>query len=265
VSDILAAADAGVTVLTVAYEGAAFHGFARQPGLATVQGAIEDALGVILRREVACVGAGRTDAGVHALGQVVSYRASAADPDGDTLRRSLTALLAPSIAVREVRTAARGFSARYDAVMREYRYLLVPGPVPPIALRGHAWWTKGALDLPAMREAAAHLTGEHDFRSFCVSPSAEGKRTVRDVAVLTIEPACELGEECIVMTVAGRSFLHSMVRIVAGSLVAVGKGRRDTAWIVGALEARKRSAAGPTAPAEGLTLWRVDYPDGFWA
>jgi tRNA pseudouridine38-40 synthase len=256
------AAAAGVTVLTVAYDGAAFHGFARQPGLETVQGRLEEALGVILHREVVTVGAGRTDAGVHALGQVASFPAAPGDPGGDALRRSLTALVAPYLAVREVRRAPLGFSARHDAVSREYRYLLVPGPVPPVALRGRAWWTKGTLDVGAMRDGAAHLLGEHDFRSFCVTSSAEGKRTVRNVALLEIAPSCELGEECVEIRIAGRSFLHSMVRIIAGSLTQVGKGRRDPAWIADALAARDRSAAGITAPPHGLTLWRVDYPEG---
>jgi tRNA pseudouridine38-40 synthase len=253
-----------ITALTIAYDGSAFHGFARQPGLATVQGRIEEALAVVLRREVTCEGAGRTDAGVHALGQVVSFTSAEGDPDADTLRRSLTALLAPHIAVREVRSAVPGFSARHDAAMREYRYLLVPGPVPPVALRGHAWWTKGALELDAMREAAACLLGEHDFRSFCVTGSAEGKRTVRDVALLEIAPTCQLGEDCVELRIAGRSFLHSMVRIVTGSLVQVGKGRRAPGSIADALAACARSAAGPTAPPCGLTLWKVDYPDAYW-
>ena len=256
--------DTGVTALTVAYDGAAFHGFARQPGLVTVQGSIEGALGVTLGREVGIVGAGRTDAGVHALGQVVTFPSAPGDPGREALRRSLTALLAPHLAVRDVRYAPTGFSARYDATSREYRYFLVPGPVPPIALRGRAWWTKGTLDLDAMREAAAQLLGEHDFKSFCVGPSAEGKRTVRHVAVLEIERGCEMGEDHVVIRIAGRSFLHSMVRIVAGSLVQVGKGRRDPSFVGEALAACDRAAAGITAPACGLTLWRVDYPEGSW-
>jgi tRNA pseudouridine38-40 synthase len=253
-----------VTALTIAYDGAAFHGFARQPGLATVQGRLDEALSVVLRREVACEGAGRTDAGVHALGQVVSFASAQDDPDADTMRRSLTALLAPHVAVRGVRSAVPGFSARHDAVMREYRYLLVPGPVPPVALRGRAWWTKGTLDLDAMREGAACLLGEHDFRSFCVTGSAEGKRTVRDIALLEIAPGCELGEDCFEIRIAGRSFLHSMVRIVVGSLVQVAKGRRSPSLVADALAACERSAAGPTAPPCGLTLWKVDYPDAHW-
>lgn len=253
-----------MTVLTVAYDGAAFHGFARQPGLATVQGRLEEALGVILGRDVLTIGAGRTDAGVHALGQVVSFDAAEGDPDARTLRRSLNGLAGTEIVVTGVRHARAGFSARHDAQAREYRYLLVPGPTPPLAIRDRSWWTKRTLDLSAMRAGAAHLVGEHDFRSFCFAASAEGARTVRDIEVIEIQPACEMGEHCIVLRIVGRSFLHSMVRIMVGTLVEVGKGRRDPAWVAESLAACSRDAAGPTAPSRGLTLWHATYPDDCW-
>jgi tRNA pseudouridine38-40 synthase len=250
-----------VTVMTVAYDGAGLHGFARQDGLQTVQGRLEEALQTVLHRVVTTVGAGRTDAGVHALGQVVSFESAPEDPDPQALLRSVGALAGRGIVVTAVRQAARGFSARHSAVAREYRYRIVPGPVAPVFLRDVSWWRKGTLDLPAMRAGAACLLGEHDFRSFCVAVSAEGKRTVRDIELIAIEPEVELGEHCVVIRVVGRSFLHSMVRIVAGSLVEVGLGRRPPAWIGEALAARDRAAAGPTAPAQGLTLWHVAYPD----
>lgn len=253
-----------VTALTIAYDGAPFAGYACQPGRATVQGRLEGALRVALRRDVATAVAGRTDAGVHARAQVVSFPSAPGDEAPLALRTSLNALAGRDIAVSEVRTAVPGFSARYDAVAREYRYLLVPGPVPPVALSGRAWWSKRPLDLDAMREGAQHLVGEHDFRSFCVSPSAEGKRTVRHVAVLEIGEACELGERCVELRIAGRSFLHSMVRIIVGSLVEVGRGRRDPGWVADALAACERGAAGQTAPPHGLTLWSVSYPDEYW-
>jgi tRNA pseudouridine38-40 synthase len=141
----------------------------------------------------------------------------------------------------------------------------VTGSVPPLFLAGRSWWVKGGLDLDAMRAGAAHLLGEHDFRSFCVTASAEGRRTVRDIHRLDIDTAVEMGEECVVVRVEGRSFLHSMVRIVVGTLVEVGRGRRAPAWVAEALEARSRAAAGPTAPPEGLVLWRVEYPDDAWS
>jgi len=253
-----------VTVLTVSYDGARFHGFARQDGLATVQGALEKALHTALRRSVATSGAGRTDTGVHALGQVVSYQEAPGDPGTPELLRSLNALAGPGIVVTGVRRAAPGFDARHSAVCREYRYRIVTGPVPPLFLAGRSWWVKRSLDLGAMREGALALLGEHDFRSFCVSDSAEGRRCVREIETIEITPSQEMGEHCVVLRIVGRSFLHSMVRIVAGTLVEVGRGRRDPAWVGSALAACDRAAAGPTAPPEGLTLWHVTYPPEGW-
>jgi tRNA pseudouridine38-40 synthase len=210
---------------------------------------------------VETVGAGRTDAGVHARGQVVSFEAEAADPPGPALLRSLNGLTGPTIVVTAVRREDAGFSARHSAVAREYRYRIVSGPVPPLFLRSTAWWVKGSLDLEAMREAARALVGEHDFRSFCVAGSADLTDTVRHLERIDVEHSSEMGERCVTLTVVGRSFVHSMVRIIAGSLVEVGLGRRDAAWFTDALAALDRTAAGPTAPPHGLVLWHVTYPD----
>jgi tRNA pseudouridine38-40 synthase len=247
--------------LRVAYDGAPFSGFARQEGQDTVQGRIESAVSTALRHDVEVVGAGRTDTGVHALGQVVSFTTEADVPDAEMLRRSLNALVGEGIAVTELRRARPGFSARFDAVSREYRYRIVASPVQPLFLAGLAWWTNAWLDVPAMAEAALPLVGEHDFRSFCVTSSAEGVSTTRAVERVWIEPAVELGEHCLVVGVVGNAFLHSMVRVIVGTLVEVGRGARRPDWVAEVLEARDRRAAGPTAPAHGLTLWRVDYPD----
>jgi tRNA pseudouridine38-40 synthase len=255
---------AGTIVLTVAYDGSRFAGFARQPSEVTVQGRIEDALAIALRRPCETVGAGRTDAGVHALGQVVSFEADGNEPDPAVLMRSLNALVGDGIVITSVRRAEAGFSARHSALGREYRYRLVPGPVPPLFLAPYAWWVKGPLDLGAMRQAAAALIGEHDFRSFCVAASAEGQRTVRRLDLVTIEPEVALGEHSVVVRVSGNAFLHSMVRVIVGSLVEVGLGRRPAEWLAEALDARDRAAAGPTAPAHGLVLWHVEYPEDCW-
>lgn len=254
-----------VTALTVAYDGTPFTGFARQPGQRTVQRTIEDALRTALRREVEVVCAGRTDAGVHALGQVVSYESAPGDPAPDALARSLDALCGPYVAVREVRAAREGFSARFDAVSREYRYRIVVGATPPVFLAPVAWHVARELDAEAMERAAAGLLGEHDFRSFCVTESAQGKNTVRRLDGIAVGPADDLGEAHLVVQVTGNAFLHSMVRVIVGSLVEVGRGARAESWPAEAMGARDRSAAGPTAPAHGLTLWRVEYPDECWA
>jgi tRNA pseudouridine38-40 synthase len=253
-----------VSVLTVAYDGAPFSGFARQPSAETVQGSLETALGVACRRDIETVGAGRTDAGVHALRQVVSYPAHHADPDGPTLLRSLNALVSPRIVVSEVRCATGGFSARFDAVSREYRYRIVNGSVPPLFLSQVAWWVRRPLDVASMREAASTLLGEHDFRSFCVGESAEGTRTVRQILAVELFEDEQLGERSLVVRIVGNAFLHSMVRTIVGSLVEVGVGRRSVSWINEALAARDRAAAGPTSPAQGLTLWGVEYPERVW-
>ena len=251
-------------VLTIAYSGAGFAGFARQPGQRTVQGALESALETALHRKVATVGAGRTDAGVHALGQVVSFDATGDEPDDAVLLRSLNALAGEGIAVRESRRARPGFSARFDAVSREYRYRIATGAVPPLFLGEVAWWTPRVLELDAMREAAACLLGEHDFRSFCVTESAVGKRTVRRLDTIEIAEEEQLGERHVVVRIIGNGFLHSMVRVIVGTLVEVGSGRHEAPWVAEALAAGKRTAAGPTAPACGLTLWSVEYPHGVW-
>jgi tRNA pseudouridine38-40 synthase len=254
----------GTIVLTLSYDGSGFSGFARQPGLATVQGRVEDALATALRREVATVGAGRTDAGVHALGQVMSFPADGAEPEPSVLLRSLNALVGDGIVVTGVRSAAADFSARYSAVGREYRYRLTPGPVSPLFLAPWAWWVKGPLDLGAMREAARALVGEHDFKSFCVAVSAEAQPTVRRLDLIDIEAEMALGEHSVVVRVSGNAFLHSMVRVIVGSLVEVGRGRRPATWMAEALAACDRGSAGPTAPPHGLVLWHVSYPDECW-
>lgn len=259
-----AGSEPGVLALTVAYDGKPFAGFARQLGQLTVQGSLEAALSVALRREVEIAVAGRTDAGVHALGQVVSVPAIGDEPDDVALIRSLNALVEPGIVVREIRHALPGFSARFSAVSREYRYRIVVGPVPPLFLAPVAWWVKSPLDVEAMRAAAALLVGEHDFRSFCVALSAEGKRTMRRVESIDFAEEEHLGERCLVVRVLGNAFLHSMVRVIVGTLVEVGAGRREPSWVAEVLAARERAAAGPTAPAHGLTLWGVEYPDEAW-
>lgn len=257
-------ADGEAVALTVAYDGSRFAGFARQPGLDTVQGRIESALQTLARREVVTTGAGRTDAGVHALGQVVSFDADAVEFEPDRARRSLDALVGDGLVVREVRRARPGFSARFDAVTREYRYRIVTGSVAPLFLADVSWHVTHELNVEGMAEAARTLVGEHDFRSFCVTESGVGKRTVRRVDAVDVVPETHLGEECLCIRVVGNAFLHSMVRVIVGTLVEVGAGRREPSWVEAALLARDRAAAGPTAPARGLVFHAVEYPDDVW-
>lgn len=250
--------------MTIAYDGAPFAGFASQPGRSTVQGTVEEALRTCLRRPVETTGAGRTDAGVHALGQVVSFEIVGDEPDDGSLVRSLNALAGPHISVREVRHARPGFSARFDATSREYRYRIALASAPPIFTADTSWWVKGDLDLEAMRLGAEYLVGEHDFKSFCVTESAIGKRTVREVALIELAAEEHLGEEVLTIRILGNAFLHSMVRVIVGTLIEVGAGRRGPEWVADVLLACDRSAAGQTVPAHGLTLWHVGYPEECW-
>lgn len=249
--------------LTVAYNGAPFCGFARQPGQLTVQGELEQALALLFRRDVPTVCAGRTDAGVHARGQVVSFDVDAAelrDRTPHALRRSLNALTHDAITVRAVEQRPCGFSARFDAIEREYRYRICLDDVPPIFMRDFSWHIPAALDVAAMEEGAAHLIGEHDFKSFCMAVSAVGKPTCRNVSEISFSEEDVMGERLLTVKVVGNAFLHSMVRTIIGTLVMVGKGQRTPGWVAEVLAACDRTAAGENAPACGLTFWEVRYP-----
>lgn len=241
--------------LLVAYDGGPFRGFARQSGLPTVQGSIEDALSTVLREPVLTTGAGRTDAGVHALGQVMSFRW--AEPVGDipSVWRSVNAIVGPAIAVQGFEQASDGFDARFSAVARTYEYMILARRVPDPFSRHTAWHHENPLDVPAMARAAAHLVGEHDFRSF--ARVEEGAVPVRTVELLQVEQEGHV----VVVRVRANSFLQQMVRSIVGTLVKVGEGRLDPDSMPEVLEAGDRSAAGPVAPPHGLFLVSVDYPE----
>lgn len=248
--------------LNIAYNGSPFSGFARQPGQLTVQGELEGALALIFRDEIEVTCAGRTDAGVHARGQVISFELPDGAMEGREPRRflrSMNALTHDGIVVTDLRRRSDAFSARFDARSREYRYFLHPSDVPAIFMEDFSWTVDAALDADAMRAGAAHLIGEHDFKSFCMAASAEGRRTYRCVNEITLFEETLMGERLVVVKIVGNAFLHSMVRSIVGTLVAVGRGRRDPEWVARVLAARDRKAAGENAPAKGLVLWKVDY------
>lgn len=257
--------------LKVAYRGEAFSGFARQPDQLTVQGELERALEMLFRREVETTCAGRTDAGVHARGQVVSFDvtedelrelderdAGSGRPRFASFRRSLNAITHEDIMVREARQAADGFSARFDATAREYRYFLAVDEVPPVFMRDFCWHV-GPLDVEAMDRASRCLIGEQDFKSFCRAASAVDKPTCRNLMEVSFAHEDVAGENMLVVRVIGSSFLHSMVRTIVGTLVDVGRGRRPESWVEEALAACDRTAAGECAPASGLVFWEVLY------
>ena len=247
--------------LQVAYRGAAFSGFARQPEQLTVQGELEHALELLFRREVATTCSGRTDTGVHARGQIVSFELSQDEESELDLRRfkrSMNALTHDDIAVKDVWHANDGFSARFDAKAREYRYYLAIGDVPPVFMADFCWHV-GPLDVAAMERASRCLIGEQDFKSFCKAVSAVDKPTCRNVMEVSFSEECPFGENMVVVKVVGSSFLHSMVRSIVGTLVQVGRGNRPEGWVAEALAARDRTAAGECAPARGLVFWEVCY------
>ncbi len=247
---------------TVAYDGTPFCGFAKQPGQLTVQGELEQALSLLFRREVSLVCSGRTDAGVHARSQVVSFDVDEEELRDRTLlsiRRSLNALTHDAISVRGVEERPRGFSARFDAQWREYRYRICVDEMPPVFTSRFAWHISQELDVEAMEQGASYLIGEHDFKSFCMAASAVGKPTCRNVHEISFSHEEIMGEKLLVIKVVGNAFLHSMVRTIVGTLVAVGRGQRSPEWVHEVLDACDRSRAGENAPACGLTFWRVEY------
>ncbi len=245
----------GTWRLTLEYDGSGFEGWQRQPeGHRTVQAVLEEALSRLVGAPVAVTGAGRTDAGVHAEGQVASARFEARLAPGE-LRRALNAGLPEDVAVRALEPAPDGFDARRDARAKLYRYRIWNGPTRSPLRAPRSESVRVRLDLAAMRDAAGRLRGEHDFASFQAAGSSvvTTRRTLHRVDVLG------RAGHAIRIEVEGDGFLRHMVRTLAGTLLEVGRGRREPGSMGAVLAARTRSAAGPTAAARGLTLVRVDY------
>jgi tRNA pseudouridine38-40 synthase len=239
--------------MTLAYVGTRYAGWQIQPQRPTIQGVLEDRLGRLLQEKVTLFGAGRTDAGVHALGQVASFTTERRMPL-DGLRRGLNARLPEDIRVRAAEPVADSFHARSDARGKEYAYRYSRGEVTSPFRAPFVCPVRGRLDLDAMRRGAAGFEGRHDFTSLAPA-SIELEDRVRTITSVGIE---EDGEE-VVLRVRGDGFLRHMVRTIAGTLLDIACGRRDAAAVPGILEARDRRAAGPCAPARGLTLVRVFY------
>ncbi|MDD5307832.1 MAG: tRNA pseudouridine(38-40) synthase TruA [Deltaproteobacteria bacterium] len=243
--------------LTIEYDGSRFSGWQVQPDCRTVQGELKKALATVMREPVDLQGAARTDAGVHALGQVASFEAQAL-PDPERLARSVSALAGPDVAVTEAALAPDGFNARFDATGKRYCYAVLSRPTPSPLFARTSWFVPRPLDLGAMRAAARVLVGTHDFAGFRSSDCGR-KTTERTMARVEIS---EHERGLVTIDVEGTAFLKNMVRIMAGTLVAVGHGRFPPDVTARLLETKDRTKAGPTAPPHGLTLVEVLYPEG---
>jgi tRNA pseudouridine38-40 synthase len=266
--------------LILSYDGTDFSGFQRQANARSVQADLEVALTAIEGTHVTVTGAGRTDAGVHALGQVASFKLSSAIAERDLLR-ALNATLPQDVRVLAAEVAPPGFNARFAARSKMYRYRISNTRVMSPFQRRFAWHISRNLDLDAMNDAARELLGEHDFSCFQATPSrrerseskarwlpGERKRaetTEKRSTMRTMSRSCWAeepvagGGRLLIFEIAGTGFLKYMVRAVVGTLVEVGDGRRTPASLRELLDSRDRAAAGPTAPPTGLYLVRVDY------
>jgi tRNA pseudouridine38-40 synthase len=249
--------------ITLAYDGTAFVGWQRQAAGTSIQGLLEEALAGLDQTAVIVFGAGRTDAGVHALGQVASFSLKRTI-DGPSLVRSLNASLPDSVRVLAADVVPETFHARYDARRKTYRYRMWNGDVLNPFERHYVWHIHGPLDRDAMAAAAALIEGRHDFAGF---QARSGRTRSSDREVFSsrmIAAPCPPFSPCpllpsIVYEISGSGFLRHMVRNVVGTLVEIGRGRRPIAWMSEVLEGRDRTKAGPTAPARGLLLVSVDY------
>ena len=241
--------------LTIQYDGTRYDGWQRQGNTDnTLQGRLEGVLSRMVGKPVEIQGAGRTDAGVHARGQVASVHL----PEGYTpqeVQNYLNRYLPEDVAVVDVVEVGERFHARLSATGKEYRYHIRMGSVPDVFARKYQYRVEEPLDIPAMERAAGYLTGKHDFRSFCGNRRFK-KSTVREVFHIGVE-VC--GSD-LTLVYRGDGFLYHMVRILTGTLLEVGLGQRTPESMVDILEARERTAAGKTAPAQGLVLQEVYYP-----
>ena len=239
--------------LTIAYDGSRFFGWERQPDKDTIQGKLEAVLGTLQGHPVNVIGAGRTDAGVHARAMTASVVLDVTETP-DAIRDYLNRYLPDAIAVREVKEAAPRFHARYNALGKTYRYTCHTGPEKPVFDRKYVTLLDYDPDVEKMRQAAAYLLGENDFASFCGNPRMK-KSTVRLVDHIAIERR----KDRVIFTFHGTGFLQNMVRIMVGTLLEVGRGYWTPEQVRDILAAKDRKQAGPTAPPEGLCLMKVDY------
>jgi tRNA pseudouridine38-40 synthase len=238
----------------IEYDGTRYAGWQQQPGLLTIQDCVQKALSAVADHAVTVVAAGRTDAGVHAVGQVAHFETLAERPVRGWVLGA-NSHLPPDIALNWAMEVEPSFHARHTAQGRTYRYCMLRRATRPAILRDRVCWTRAALDAEAMHEAAQALVGEHDFSSFR-SVECQSTTAMRHVDAISVKADGAL----VVLEISANAYLHHMVRNIAGTLMMVGSGERPPAWVAETLAARDRTRAGITAPAAGLYLWRVRYP-----
>jgi tRNA pseudouridine38-40 synthase len=259
--------------ITVSYDGTEFSGWQIQPGQPTVQGHLQESLRRITGEAPLPQGSGRTDAGVHALGQVASFALAAPIPP-ESLKRAFNRILPPSIRILEARLAPAEFHARHSAQAKTYEYRVFQGELCPPFLARYVYACRWPLDLGQMQRAAADFIGEHDFLSFAATdpdltarslsgqqPAYQTETAIRTIFSSAWETKESADGPLLVYRVRGSGFLHHMVRNLVGTMIDVGRGYRRAEEIKPILAARDRKAAGPTAPARGLFLHSVEYPD----
>lgn len=246
-----------IIALGLEYDGSGFSGWQSQPGVSTVQDSLEIALSRVADHPVRVICAGRTDAGVHAVGQVVHFESGAPrSPRSWVLGANVN--LPPGISVTWAQAVARDFHARFSARSRRYRYIILNRWVRPAVLRARVTWQRKPLDELRMRQAAVYLRGEHDFTSFRAL-ACQAKSPVRNVYQLDVSREAD----CIYIDIHANAFLYHMVRNIAGVLMSVGAGERSPSWVAELLTLRDRAQGGITAPSDGLYLVHVVYDPQF--
>ena len=245
--------------LTLAYDGTAYAGWQVQRGRLTVQEVLETALVQVTGESIRVMASGRTDTGVHALGQVVAFRTLSRMPP-EVLRRALNANLPHDVAVLDVAEAPKGFHATRSAKRKRYRYVLHDGPVRDVFLRTTAWRCHTPLDVEAMDRSVQALRGTHDFSSFETSGS-ERLTSVRTIYDIQVRRGQGDQRHQVTLEVEANGFLYNMVRTIVGTAVEVGRGSRSEAWVAEVLQSRDRRTAGRTAPPQGLFLVHVIYEE----
>ena len=241
--------------LTIEYDGTHYHGWQVQPNGPSIQQKIETAIEVMTRRKVKVLGSGRTDAGVHALGQVANFTcATGISPEA--FHKGLNSILPDDIVVRNVQEVSLDFHARYDAVSKRYRYHILNHPLPSAIKRHHTWWIRSPLNLSAMREGMAHIFGERDFKAFEGAGSPRSTTIRRVIGIDLIQK----GQDTVAIDIHATGFLRYMVRNIVGTLADVGLNKIPPDQIKTILDSQDRSKASATAPARGLFLMEVYYP-----